>query len=95
MGVNFNNIVISKLVEAKNNFKYLLGYLNIVIRPLVLILPKMIGYVETCKDKGGDKIKINKLMSLRIDDNNLLKKCKTIWYKIEDLQNIELDALPV
>ena len=39
--VDINNIAISKLVERKNNFKYLIGYLYKVIRPLVLILPKI------------------------------------------------------
>ena len=33
-------------------------------------------------------------MSLRIDDDKLLKEHKTMWTKIEDLQNIELNALP-
>ena len=76
--VNVDNIVISKLVETKNNFRYLIGYLDEVIRPLYLILPKMSGYVKTFKDKGGDKNKNNKLMSLRIDDDKLLEKCETI-----------------
>ena len=31
----------------KNNSRYLIGYLVEVIRPLVLILPKMSGYVKT------------------------------------------------
>ena len=39
--VDINDIVISKLVERKNNFKYLIGYLYKVIRPLVLILPNI------------------------------------------------------
>ena len=34
-------------------------------------------------------------MSSRIDDEKLLKKYKAIWTKIEDLKNIELNALPV
>ena len=34
-------------------------------------------------------------MPLRIDDDKLLKKYKTIWTKIEDLQNTKLDALSV
>ena len=34
----------------------------------------------------------NKLMSLHIDDDNLLEKYKTIWTKVEDFK---LDALPV
>ena len=55
--VNVDNKVISKLIETKNNSKYLIRYLDDVIRPLVLILPKMSGYVETFKDKDGDKNK--------------------------------------
>ena len=34
-------------------------------------------------------------MSFRIDDEKLLEKYKTIWTKIEDLKNIELNDLPV
>ena len=61
------------------------------IRPLVLIMPKMSGYVKTFKVE----YKINKLLSFHIDDKKLLEKYKAIWTKIEDLKNIELDALPV
>ena len=45
--VNIDNIIISKLVETKNNSKYLIGDLHKVIRPLVLILPKpqMSGWI--------------------------------------------------
>ena len=42
-------------------------------------MPKMILYVKTFKVKDGDKDKNNKLMSLRIDDQKLLEKCKAIW----------------
>ena len=34
-------------------------------------------------------------MSLRINDNELLQNYITIWTKIEDLENIKLDALLV
>ena len=34
-------------------------------------------------------------MSFRIDDEELLQKHRAIWTKIEDLKNIELNALPV
>ena len=34
-------------------------------------------------------------MPLHIVDDKLLGKLKIIWTKIEDLKNIELDALPV
>ena len=50
-----------------------------------MILSKTSGYVKTFKDKGGDKKRDNKLMSLYIDDDTLLWKYKTIWTKIEDL----------
>ena len=45
--VNVDNIVISKLVKTKTNSKYLIGYLDKAIRPLVLIIPKMSGHVKT------------------------------------------------
>ena len=79
LDVNVNNIVISKLVKTKTNFKYLIGYLNQDIRPLVLIMAKMSGNI-----KDWDKDQINKLMSFRIDDE-----------KMEDSKNIKLNALPV
>ena len=45
----------------------------------------MDGYVKIFKNKGGDKNKNNKLMPLRIDDDKLLEKYKSIWNKIENL----------
>ena len=93
--VNVDNIVILELVKTKTNSKNLIGYLDKAIRPLVLVMPKMSRYVTTFKGKDGDKDKNNKLMSFRIDDEKLLEKYKAIWSKIEDLKNIELNALPV
>ena len=49
--VDIDNIVISNLIETKTNSKYLIGYFDKVIRPLVLILPKMSGYVRYLKLK--------------------------------------------
>ena len=77
--VNVDNIVIWKLVEIKINCKNLAGYLSKVIRPLVFVLLKMSGYVQTFKVKDGDKDKSNKFMSFRRDDEKLLEKYKTIW----------------
>ena len=80
INVNVNHIVISKLVETKNNAKCLIGYLDDIIRPLVLIFPKMSRYVKTFKVKDGDKVKNNKLlMSFSIDEEKLLEKCNTVW----------------
>ena len=46
------------------------------------------GYVKTFRDKN------NRLMSFSIDDDKLLEKYKTIWTKIDNLRNIELNTLP-
>ena len=72
----------------------LIAYLEIAIRPLALIIPKMSRYVQTFKIKG-DRDKNNKLMSFCIYDEKLLEKYKSIWSKIEDLKNIKLNTLPV
>ena len=48
---NIDNIVTSKLIEMRNSNKYLNGYFNEYIRPLVLTLTKMGGYVKTFKEK--------------------------------------------
>ena len=53
--VNFNNIVISKLVKTKINSKYLIGSkFDKAVSTLVLIISKMSGYVKTFKVKEGD-----------------------------------------
>ena len=57
----------------------MIGYLDKTIRPLVLIMPKMSGYVKTLKVKEGN----NKLIIFRIDDEKLLERYTTIWSKIE------------
>ena len=57
------------------------------------LLPKSSGYVKSFKDKDDDKCKKkNKFMSFHLDDDKLFEKYET---KIGDLQNIELNDLPV
>ena len=51
--------------------------------------------MDMLRHLNGDKGKSNKLMSFRIDDEKLLEKYKAIWTKIQNLKNIELNALPV
>ena len=46
----------------RNNFNNLIGYLDEVIKSLVLILPKISEYIKTFIDKGGDKNKNYKLL---------------------------------
>ena len=74
---NVDNIVISKF-----NFKYLIGYLDKDIRPLVLIMPNRSAYVKKFRAEN----KICKLMSFRLADKQLLPKYKAIWANIKDLK---------
>ena len=52
--VDIDNKASSKLVETNNDSNYLIGYLDEVIRALILVLLKMIRYVHTFKGKDGD-----------------------------------------
>ena len=55
----------------------------------------MSGYAKIFKIKDGHKEENNKFISFHIELEKLLEKYKVIWTKIEDLKNIELNALPV
>ena len=88
--VNFDNLVISKLVETKNNPTYLIGYFDEVLRQFVLILPKMSGYEKILKDNSGNKNKNTKLMFLHNDDNNAIAKVKPTGLRLKTC-----DALPI
>ena len=81
--VNVNNIVLSILVESENNYNYLIGCLDEVIIPLVLIMFKMNGYVKTSKVKNWDKDKYNKLIYFSINDEFLLKSIKTFRLRLK------------
>ena len=50
-------ISISKLVKTETNSKYLIGYLDKAIRPLVSIMPKMGSMLRNLKLKMEIKIK--------------------------------------
>ena len=47
--VNTDNIVISQLIQRKTNSKYLIGYLDKVIRSLVLILSSWVDILRHLK----------------------------------------------
>ena len=51
LDVNVDKIVTSNLIGIKNISQYTSGFLVAVIRPLVLILPKLSVYVKTFKEK--------------------------------------------
>ena len=73
----------------------MIGYLDKAIRLLIFIMPKRSGFLKIFKVKDRDKDKNNKLMSFCIGDKKLLEKYKAILTKMEDLKNIELNAIPV
>ena len=89
--IDVNKILISKEVVygTKNSLKYFTGYIDEadVIRPLLLKLPQMIGYLKEFDD--------SMTMSLRIDDIKFFKKYCKIWRTISDLLGTELDSEPV
>ena len=65
------------------------SFVDKAIRPLVLILPEMTGYVKTFKVKDGDEVKNNIIMSFCKDDKKLcftFVKYKNIWTENEDLK---------
>ena len=55
--VHVDNMVISKLAKTNTNSKYLITYLNKAMRPLVLIMAKLSGYLRHLKIKMDIKIK--------------------------------------
>ena len=55
-------------IASKSNSKYLIGYLDEVIRPFVSIMLKMNGYLKAFKIK----YKNTKLISFRIDEKKPL-----------------------
>ena len=88
--IDVNKILVSKKESygTKNSYKYFIGYSNgDIIRPLCILLPKMIGYV-----KHFDS---NKTMSFKVSDNKILKKYKKIWEKVANLLTIKFDSEPI
>ena len=89
--IDINRIVISNEViyGTKNSLEYFIGYFDEddVIRPLLLKLPQMIGYLK----KFDDCMR----MSLRVDDSKLFKRYCKIWKTIEGLLGIECYGEPV
>ena len=88
--IDTNKILISEPEPygKKNAIKYIIGYNDNVIRPLRILLPKMIGYIKYFED---DK----KTMSSVVDDAELFIKYTEIWNKMRDLINKKFDSEPV
>ena len=74
MAANIDKLVIPKLFGIKTYSKYLVRYLDKIIRSLVLMLIKISEYVNSFKVK----VENNKLMTFCINDERLLVKYKAI-----------------
>ena len=92
--IDINKILVSEPESYgnKNAKKYIIGYSDDVIRPILIFLPQMIGYVKCFDD--------NKPMSFLADDTSsglgesrkeFLKEYIKIWGKIRDfLESLEI-----
>ena len=88
--IYINKILASKKESygTKNSFKCFIGYNDDdTIRPLCIRLPQMIGYVKCFDSK--------KTMSVKVNNNKLLKKYTEIWEKISSLIGQKFDSEPV
>ena len=73
-----------------NSLIYSIGYNdNGVIRPLCLKLSKTTGYINEFNEN-----KNTKTMSLRVNDEQLLKTYNKIWEKVEKLMRIDFESKP-
>ena len=89
--IDVNKILVSKKESygTEKSSKYFIGYNDgDVVRPLCIILPQMISYVEHFNSS-------NETVSFKINDNKLLKKYNKIWGKISNLLNIKFDSQSV
>ena len=88
--VDINNIVILKVV--KTNSRHLVGYLDNVIRPSLLMLRKLSRHVQIFKVKNGDKNKNSKFYVFPYRRWKMLKEIDTIWTEIEDLKKYWIEC---
>ena len=86
--IDINKILFSEPESygKKNAKKYIIGYSDDVIRPLWIMLPQMISFVN-CFDN-------NKTMSFLADDEELLKEYTKVWKKIINFIVKKFDSEP-
>ena len=86
--IEVDKILISKkeFYGKKSTFKDFLGHNDDdATRRLCITLPQMTGYVKHFAN--------NKIMSLNVNDNRLLKKYTKIWEKVSILMNVKFDSV--
>ena len=79
---------IKRNLWKKGSFKYFIAYRYLdYIGPLCIKFPQIFGYVKC--------FEINKTMSFRVTDNNILEKYTEIRRRVSNLKNIEFDSEPI
>ena len=66
-----------------SNSKYLIECLDEVIKPLILILPKIIGYIKTFIEKN------NELMSFCMHEEKLLERIRVFGLRLKNLPVVD------
>ena len=95
--LNIDNIDVNKILVSKkepyrknNSLIYFIGHNdNDVIRPLCFKLSKATGYINEFNEN-----KYTIVMPLRVNDEQLFKKCNKIWKKVEELMRINFESKP-
>ena len=73
--VNVDNIVVSKLIETKTNYKYLIVYLD-EVRRFVLILPKWVDILKLLALKM--EAKIGRFWNIKLYSSTVLVICRGV-----------------
>ena len=70
-------LVSNKISSSGKNYKYFVSYLynDYKVKPLHIKLPKTSTYVKSYDGQ-------TKWMYFLIENDDLLEKCNTIWYKV-------------
>ena len=85
--IDVNKILVSEKEQygKYNSFKYFIGYNdNDIIRPLYLFISQTTGYIN--------KFEKNKIISLMVENKQLLENYKKIWKKIKRLMGIDFES---
>ena len=84
--IDINKTLISEAESygQKKAKKYIIGYSDDIMRPLIIRLPQMIGYLHSFDDKST--------MLFLDNEEELLEKYVRLWKKIEDLIGKKFDS---
>ena len=88
LSVNIDRTVVSDKFKHNNEgFKYFIGYLDELVKPLCIILPQMSGYIKSFENSS-------KSMSFLIKDDKVWDTYYKIWDVIKDKLGIKFHSEP-